>query len=162
MHAQGVQEGHSLLGGSIARPSEQPLSCGDLWPPPERARVHKSAQTARARRLKVRGDPTTAMRGCSNFAARPAAASNFVTSCPLARVAAHQLPSLRLALSGEEAGYKQSGRACSLLSVLGRADEVRRRRIHSLAPDSHPASYSTGGCGCAHGSRRYVKPSAGR
>ena len=27
---------------------------------------------ARARRLEVRGDPTNAMRGCSNFAARPA------------------------------------------------------------------------------------------
>ena len=48
MHAQGVQEGHPLLGGSIARPSEQPLTCGDLW----RHRAHtcapKCADGARA------------------------------------------------------------------------------------------------------------------
>ena len=72
VYAQGVQEGHPLLGGSIARPSEQPLTCGDLWRHRAHTRVHQSAQMARARRLEVRGDPATAMRGCSNFAARPA------------------------------------------------------------------------------------------
>ena len=37
---------------------------------PENARVNKSVQMARTRRLEVRGDPITAMSGCSNFAAR--------------------------------------------------------------------------------------------
>ena len=37
---------------------------------PENACVNKSVQMARTRRLEVRGDPITAMSGCSNFAAR--------------------------------------------------------------------------------------------
>ena len=37
---------------------------------PENARVNKSVQMARTRRLEVRGDPITAMSGCSNFEAR--------------------------------------------------------------------------------------------
>ena len=95
--------------------------------------MYKSVQMARARRLEARGDPPIAISGCSNFAARLAGVK-LRAQLPSRRVAAHNLPRHRLALSGQEVGCTQSGRALGLLHVCNRAVEVRHRRIHSLPP----------------------------
>ena len=88
---------------------------------------------ARARRLEARGDPPIAISGCSNFAARLAGVK-LRAQLPSRRVAAHNLPRHWLALSGQEVGCTQSGRALGLLDLCNRAVEVRHRRIHSLPP----------------------------
>ena len=54
---------------------------------------------ARARRPEARGDPPIAISSCSNFAARPAGVK-LRARLPSRRVAAHNLPRHRLALSG--------------------------------------------------------------
>ena len=99
VHSPGVREGIPLLGGSISRSSGAATELPRALAPPESARAHRSAQMARARRPEARGDPPIAIGSCSNFAARPAGVK-LRARLPSQRVAAHNLPRHRLALSG--------------------------------------------------------------
>ena len=133
MHTPGSREGLPLLGGSIARRPEQPLSSRGLWRHPRaHVRTKVSRWRARAAWRREATHPSLSVAAATLQPVRPA--SNFGLSCPLGESRPTTLPRHRLAQSGQEAGCTQSGRAWSLLGSWGRAAEVRHRRVHSLPP----------------------------
>ena len=90
---------------------------------------------ARARRLKARGDSPSAISGCSSFAARLGSVK-LRAQLPSRRVTATTLSRYRPALSGQEVGCEQSGRARVLLKFLSAMRPRRAALATTLAAAS--------------------------
>jgi len=101
---------------------------------------------ARARRPEARGDPPIAISSCSNFAARPAGVK-LRARLPSRRVAAHNLPRHRLALSGRgrSAASRAGGRGpCwshgAVRPRCAAAASTRSRPAHPASRHAHSRS----------------------